>query len=392
MRRFAAAASEHPLASHAAGEVIGEVMDQLGRGPDLAVLFATGDHTGVFEELAYAVDELLAPQVLIGCTAASVLAGPQELEETPAVSLFAGRVGAVAPVRLDVVESPDGTVVVGMPDEAVDARTLVLLADPFSFPGDDFLTALAVQYPGLRAIGGLASAARDPGGNRLLVGRSIHDDGAVGVLLDSSMPVDLVVSQGCRPVGQPFVVTRAERNVIYELGGQPALDRLQHLLDETEGDERRLLAQGLHIGIVVDEQQEAFDQGDFLIRAVLGVDRSVGAVAVGEQVPVGSIVQFQVRDAQTADDDLRHLLAGGAAEGALVFTCNGRGERFFDEPHHDAELVHAVAGDATAGLFCAGEIGPIGMRNATHGYTASVLLFGGDRDAGQNDTRGGADR
>jgi len=392
VRRFAAAASEHPLASHAAGEVIGEVMDQLGRGPDLAVLFATGDHTGVFEELAYAVDELLAPQVLIGCTAASVLAGPQELEETPAVSLFAGRVGAVAPVRLDVVESPDGTVVVGMPDEAVDARTLVLLADPFSFPGDDFLTALAVQYPGLRAIGGLASAARDPGGNRLLVGRSIHDDGAVGVLLDSSMPVDLVVSQGCRPVGQPFVVTRAERNVIYELGGQPALDRLQHLLDETEGDERRLLAQGLHIGIVVDEQQEAFDQGDFLIRAVLGVDRSVGAVAVGEQVPVGSIVQFQVRDAQTADDDLRHLLAGGAAEGALVFTCNGRGERFFDEPHHDAELVHAVAGDATAGLFCAGEIGPIGMRNATHGYTASVLLFGGDRDAGQNDTRGGADR
>jgi len=392
MRRFAAAASEHPLASHAAGEVIGEVMDQLGPGPDLAVLFATGDHTGVFEELAGAVDELLAPRVLIGCTGSSVLAGPQELEEVPAVSLFAGQVGAAEPVRLDVIDSADGTVVVGMPDEAVQAGTLVLLADPFSFPGDDFLTALGAQYPGVRAIGGLASAARGPGGNRLLVGQTVFDDGAVGVLLPDAVAVDLVVSQGCRPIGEPFVVTKAERNVIYELGGQPALDRLQHLLDKAEGDERRLLAQGLHIGIVVDEQQELFDRGDFLIRGVLGADRSVGAVAVGDEVTVGSTVQFQVRDAETADEDLRHLLAGGSAEGALLFTCNGRGERFFDEPHHDAELVHAVAGDATAGLFCAGEIGPIGTRNATHGYTASVLLFGGHRQSAQNDTRRGVDR
>lgn len=392
MRRFAAAASEHPLASHAAGEVIGEVMDQVGAAPDLAVLFATGEHTGVFEELAHAVDELLSPSVLIGCTGVSVLAGPQELEETPAVSLWAGRVGPVEPVRLDVIDSPDGTVVVGMPDAAVDARTLVVLADPFTFPGDEFLGALGAQYPGLRAIGGLASAARGPGGNRLVVGRSIHDDGAVGVLLDASVAVDLVVSQGCRPVGDPLVVTRAERNVIYELGGQPALDRVQHLLDSADGDERQLLAQGLHIGIVVDEQQEDFERGDFLIRAVLGADRSVGAVAVGDQVPVGSIVQFQVRDARSADEDLRHLLAGGSADGALVFTCNGRGERFFDVPHHDAELVHAVAGDATAGVFCAGEIGPIGSRNATHGYTASVLLFGGDRRVEQNDPRGEADR
>jgi small ligand-binding sensory domain FIST len=43
-------------------------------------------------------------------------------------------------------------------------------------------------------------------------------------------------------------------------------------------------------------------------------------------------VQFQVRDAESADEDLRVLLAGAAASSALVFTCNGRGMRLFGEP------------------------------------------------------------
>jgi len=101
-----------------------------------------------------------------------------------------------------------------------------------------------------------------------------------------------------------------------------------------------------------------------------------GAVAVGAEVEIGSTVQFQVRDATTADEDVRRLLAGTAGAGALVFTCNGRGERFFGVPDHDAEVVsdHVESG-AVAGMFCAGEIGPVGDRPFVHGLTASVLLF-----------------
>jgi small ligand-binding sensory domain FIST len=32
-------------------------------------------------------------------------------------------------------------------------------------------------------------------------------------------------------------------------------------------------------------------------------------------------------------------------------------------------------GGATAGMFCAGEIGPVGQRAWLHGFTASLLLF-----------------
>ena len=172
-------------------------------------------------------------------------------------------------------------------------------------------------------------------------------------------------------------MTRAERNVLYELAGRPALDRLMELVGSLDDHERALAARGLHIGRVIDEHRMDFGRGDFLIRGVLGGDREAGAVAVGDEVEVGATVQFQVRDAASADEDLRELMAGRAAAGALVFTCNGRGSALFGVPDHDAEVVsESLALAPVAGMFCAGELGPVGGRNFVHGFTASIALFG----------------
>jgi small ligand-binding sensory domain FIST len=220
----------------------------------------------------------------------------------------------------------------------------------------------------------LASAARGPGGNRLVLDGAVTTTGAVGVLLEQ--PVQTVVSQGCRPIGDPMTVTRAERNIIYELAGRPAMERLQELASVASPADRVLLQSGVHLGQVVDEHRDVFERGDFVIRNVLGADRNLGAIAVGDEVEIGSTVQFQVRDAASADEDLRFLLDGRRGDGALVFTCNGRGTQLFGIPDHDAQVVHeALDGAATAGMFCAGEIGPIGGRSFLHGFTASVLLF-----------------
>jgi small ligand-binding sensory domain FIST len=131
---------------------------------------------------------------------------------------------------------------------------------------------------------------------------------------------------------------------------------------------------------VIDEHRVDFGPGDFLIRNVLGADRQVGAIAVGDEVEVGATVQFQVRDADSAHDDLRTLLSrsevDGEARGALVFTCNGRGTHLFGSPHHDArEVADHLGNGSLAGMFCAGELGPVGGRSFLHGFTASVLLF-----------------
>ena len=372
---FAAALSEHPVPAHAAGEVIGTVLEAVGPAPDLAVLFVTGPQAGALDDIAAAVRATLAPGVLIGCAAVSVVGGEREVEEHAAVVLWAGRFASVAPVHLEALPTGDGVLLRGLPDDIEEGAALLLLADPFSFPADDVLTTLADRWPSLTVIGGLASAARGPGGNRLVVDGRVATEGAVGVVLPPGALAETVVSQGCRPIGDPWVVTRAERNVIYELGGRPALERLMEMVEVLGEDERRAAARGLHLGRVVDESKLEFRRGDFLIRNVLGADKSVGAVAVGDAVDVGDTVQFQVRDAASADEDLRELLAGVDAQGALVFTCNGRGTHLFGEPDHDAGLVATVVGSATAGMFCAGEIGPVGDRAFLHGFTASVALF-----------------
>jgi small ligand-binding sensory domain FIST len=370
--------SEHPVTATAVGEVVGQVLEQLGEEPpDLALLFVTAPHGGAIEDAASAVRSMLSPATLLGCTAESVLAGHREVEGAAAVALWAGHTGPVSPFHLELTPTPDGHTLIGWPDEIPDDTSgLLLLPDPFSFPTDGFLERLEETRPGLPVVGGMASAARGPGQNRLVLDDRVLDRGAVGALLGPGVEMATVVSQGCRPVGQPFVVTSAERNIVHELAGKPALERLQDLARELPPDDRQLLTSGLHLGQVIDERKVDFDRGDFLIRNVLGADPQTGAIAVGDVVEIGSTVQFQVRDALSADEDLRGLLANRAAEGALVFTCNGRGTRFFGAPHHDADVVASSLADApVAGMFCAGELGPVGGKNFLHGFTASVVLL-----------------
>ncbi|MGH9236334.1 MAG: FIST signal transduction protein [Acidimicrobiales bacterium] len=379
---FASALSLHPTAAVATGEVVGQALEEVGPHPDLAVLFCSPHHLDVVADIAGTVRTLLEPGVLIGSTAVAVVGGAREIEDGPAVALWAARLAAPPrPVRVTAVRTASGTAVGGISAGTCGpGEVLVLLADPFSLPVDDVVDLLGRLDPPVPVVGGAASAARGPGGNRLVLDGEVVTDGGVGVVLPADVATTLVVSQGCRPVGDPMIVTRSQGSLLVELAGRPALDRLEEVVRDASPDDRAQLAQGLHLGIAVDEHRMTFERGDFLVRNVLGADPEVRALAVGDAVPVGTTVQFQVRDADAADEDLRALLAGAALDGpaaaALVFTCNGRGRNLFGEPDHDARAVDAVvASGAVAGMFCAGEIGPVGTRSFVHGFTASVVLF-----------------
>jgi small ligand-binding sensory domain FIST len=380
MTRFASALSQHPIAANAVGEAAGEILEHLdGEGCDLAVCFASTHHVGAFEDIGPALRNILEPRVLVGGTAVAVAGGPHEIEENPALTVFAARLdgATLTPVTLRVQETPDGAALTGWPSLDQSPGSLLLFADPFTFPVDAFLQRVNRDLPGLQIIGGLASAAGSPGGNRLVLDDHVVDEGAVGVFVDGGgIEVRTLVSQGCRPIGRPYVVTRGDQNLIEELGGKPAIERLQELAGAASEEERELLRRGLHVGLVVDEHKAEFSRGDFLVRNLLGADESSGALAVGEQVAVGQTVQFHVRDAGAADEDLREMLTGVDAEAALLFTCNGRGRHFFTVPDHDAGMVENLLGPIPlAGAFCAGEIGPVGGRNFLHGFTASLALF-----------------
>jgi small ligand-binding sensory domain FIST len=375
---FAAALSQHPDPAEATGEVVGEIVERLGPAPDLAVLFCSPHHVEAVEDIAAAVRQLVRPGVLLGTTAVAVLAGAREVEDDAAVALWAARLPAPPrPVHLEATRTGAGVALSGLSATTFEpGDALVLLADPFSLPVDAIVEALSGLDPPVPVVGGLASAARHPGGNRLVLDGEVVDHGGVGVVLPAEVVTTVVVSQGCRPVGEPMIVTRAEGNLLVELAGRPALDRLEELIEAASPEERNELATGLHVGIAVDEHRMTFGPGDFVVRNLVGADRQARALALGDRVSVGTTVQFQVRDAAAADEDLRAVLAGVTGDAALVFTCNGRGRHLFGEDDHDARVVaRSVPTGAVAGMFCAGEIGPLGERSFLHGFTAGIVVF-----------------
>jgi small ligand-binding sensory domain FIST len=386
---FASALSTAPTTDAALLDVCSFVRKQLADTPDLVVVFFSIHHRDNAADIVRIVQERLSPRCLIGCVGESIVGNDQEIERGPALSLWAAKWAhpvEMAPFHLVLERTSDGASLLGWPDALEEAKAkhsaILLLGDPFTLPVDLFLGQINESHAGLPVLGGMASAVRAPGECRLLLNGTVHDQGGVGVLLQGDIGLRSIVSQGCRPIGKHMVITKADENIIEGLGGKPPLNQLQQLWQELSQEEQQLFQQGLHIGRVINEYQGEFQRGDFLVRNVLGLDKTSGALAITERVRVGQTVQFHVRDAATADEDLHALLQHDVSAherrpgGALLFTCNGRGTRLFPQAHHDVRVLRKEAGPIpVAGFFAQGELGPIGGQNFIHGFTASIALF-----------------
>ncbi len=355
-----------------------------GQTPDLLLAFYTPHHSAEIPALRERLLARFSPRVLLGSPAAGVAGEDVEIEGQAGFALWAACWPGVelVPFHLATEFAGDDSdpVIHGWPEQLPDDPGLLLLADAYTTPSDDLLSGCAERWPEAPTVGGLASGTSGPGDAQFMTNAGIVDSGCVGVGIGGSVRMDPVVSQGCRPVGRHFVITRAESNMMFTLGGKPALSQLKNIVAESEPRDRELLQRALHVGRVVDERKSRFTQGDFLVRNVMSYDAESGAVAISDYVRAGQTIQFMVRDAAAASDELTQLLARekerGPALGALLFSCNGRGERFFGKPHHDIGQVRSHLPETpTAGMFCGGEIGPVGGQPFLHGFTASIALF-----------------
>lgn len=256
----------------------------------------------------------------------------------------------------------------------------IALGNPISLPLEDWLEEWNAAYPGVPCLGGLASAA--PLSEDMFVFQDHRlVDSAVALGFKGGLKVHTIVSQGCRPVGEPFTITGAEQNVIVTLAQRPAYERLSETFDALAANEKARAAGNIFAGLAMSEYIDEFKTGDFLVRNLLAADPQSGALAIGAMPRVGQTLQFQLRDRRSANEDLQRMLlektrAGLRPFASLVFSCNGRGQGLFRVPNHDAAALSEHLGPRpSAGFFCNGEIGPVGGRNYVHGYTASIALF-----------------
>ncbi|HVP10575.1 MAG TPA: FIST N-terminal domain-containing protein [Phycisphaerae bacterium] len=359
----------------------------VGMAPDLVLLFASHHHAEEIESLVPVLWERIGPRNLIGCLADGVIGPSHEVERAPAMALWAAKMPGVRvlPFILDQQDierfesSEDWLDRIGIaPGEK---PGFLVLPEPFSIDAERCLERLDELFPGCTIVGGLASGGTGPRQNRIFLDDQVLRQGLAGVSLCGPVSICPVVSQGCRPVGEPFVVTKAEQYVIQELRGKPAMEVLRDVFSNADPADRALMQKGIHVGRVVDERLHNFGRGDFLIRNLMGVVGETG-LAINSLVRPGQTIQFHVRDSKTATEEMRSLLAGTVAgmtpppAGGLLFTCNGRGAGMFGAPDHDIRLVNSVTkGCPIAGFFAQGEIGPIGHKTFIHGFSSSLVLF-----------------
>jgi small ligand-binding sensory domain FIST len=393
--RWASGISTANELSTAVEQASDELERQLeGADCDLLLLFVTPQHRGRWHELPSALRDRFPRAVVVGCSGGGVLGDGRELEQSAGLALAGASLPGVelTPFHLPAERTPD-------PAEPGDDPTVeranwnhalgladgpdphvILLPDPFTWAGPELLESLDRAYPRGIKIGGLSSGGARPGEHRLFCERSAHHRGMVGVALRGTIEFDAVVAQGCTPIGVPMFVTRHQQQVIFDLDGRPAVEVLQRLFEELDDRDRARARNSLLLGVVMDPQREVYNRGDFVIRDLVGVDPQSGALATATPLYKNAVVQFHLRDADTARAEMHELMAakarGPTPAAALLFSCLGRGRGLYGQPNHDSELIreHLGAELPVAGFFCNGEIGPVTGRTHLHGYTSAMVL------------------
>jgi small ligand-binding sensory domain FIST len=377
-------------------DVVEQAVSCLTAPADLGLVFISSAFTSEYSRLLPLLAEKLSVPMLIGCSAAGVVGTTsenqaQEIEAEPAISLTLAHLPGVD-IRAfhilgdqlpDLDSSPDAWIdLVGVPPSPV--PQFILFSSAFSSGTNDLLQGLDFAYPGSVIVGGQASGGFVSDRIALFCNNRLYRQGTVGLALSGDIVLETIVAQGCRPIGEPLQVTKAERNIILELDEQVPLVVLRNLIGSLSDEDKMLAQHSLFVGLAMNEFQFSLQQGDFLIRNLLGVDPAAGAIAIGDRVRPGQRLQFHLRDAQASAEDLELLLQEYQAQNrnqssplaALMFSCVGRGAGLYGKPNFDSQLFRGYFHDIPmGGCFCGGEIGPVSGRTFLHGYTSVFAIF-----------------
>ncbi|OGT80820.1 MAG: hypothetical protein A3H91_02245 [Gammaproteobacteria bacterium RIFCSPLOWO2_02_FULL_61_13] len=384
-------ALSHNANLHAAiDEITAQTLAALGAPPDLAFLFATDHYRAGFDRLPATVHARLGGGQLLGCSASGVIGSGEEIEQRAALSLVAAQLSDVDADSwaLEATDLAPGTLhsqrCAALAHKiAPKPVAFVLLADPFTFQPERLIRSLESAFPSRAIVGGLASGGQAPGEIALFLNDTTRNSGALILALSGDIEMQTAVAQGCRPIGDPLFVSSCQGNRITGLDGQSPIDVLSTLFERAGKQDQMLMQHSLFVGIAMRAGESQYDQGDYLIRNITGIDQSRGAIAVGVELHENQVVQFHLRDARTAAEDLDRVLSrlhdqylDTQPAGALLFSCTGRGQGLYGEAGHDSGVFHRRFGAIPlGGFFCNGEIGPVGGTTFLHGYTSAFAVF-----------------
>ncbi|MGB9601702.1 MAG: FIST signal transduction protein [Verrucomicrobiia bacterium] len=366
-----------------------ELRDTLGAPVSLGLLFLTPRFFNNAEQILEIIKIYGKIPVLTGCSAGGLIINGSEIETKGGFVLGLYHlpdsiIHAYHIVQQDVDSACSEKYYIekfGIHKSQV--NSWISFGNPFNFDAELWLGQLNKYFPNIPVAGGCADGDIKNREVQLYLDNKVLDNGCVAVSLGGNVEIQVAVSQGAKPIGERWIITKADRNIVYEIANMPAFDILLETFSKVPYREQKKLSENLLVGLAVNEHREELGRGDFVVRTLLGGDPDSGILAIGGFPRPGQSIQFQQRDPKTATEDLEETLAnlkkslrGTVVYGGCLFCCTGRGRSMFKEPNHDASRVQNILSQIPiVGAFCNGEFGPIGTANYLHSYSASLALF-----------------
>lgn len=357
-------------------EAVSSCRKGLGADPDLVIVSASSDYQAHLPELIECFQIDGHARRIIGSSACGSFGVGKELENTSGISFSFLRLPGTS---FELIRSREGFGKSSLLDSA--PAGFLVLADPFRCGSQGPLREINTHFGGVPALGGMITGGPEEEDLFLFTEEGKVKDDFLALGLCGGLRLVPLVAQGCRPVGEPMVVTGSRSNVVHSIGGREPFQVLEEAFGSL-GDSLREAADGnIFAGLAIREEVDEFEAGDFLIRHIVGVDLADGKLILTSPPRVGQTLQFQLRNAGVAKHVLKEKCETIKAEHGLPFSSflfggRGRGRRLYGEPDQDATIFHEVFGPIpVTGFYGSGEFGPVAEVNFRHDHSLCGALF-----------------
>jgi small ligand-binding sensory domain FIST len=390
MIRAGAGRSIERSTERAAEEAAAQAMARAGVSrASVAVVFFTVEHAAHKRGLIETLRRITQTDRIVGSSGAGILTIAGEVEGTPgiAVLVIASDQIQTEPFIVSSLRGRDDQVgyeLARRGKAAGEQKSLMaLFPDTYNGRPQTFLSALENEAGFLPVIGAGSSENGAAQSTYQLCGDSLENNALAGLHLTGAFDSLIEITQGCQPITAPMVITKAEKNLIYEIEGRPALEAFARTLKGPLAEDLRRALMVLFIGLPADREENSVAPGHYVVRAITGIDPKNGILGIAEEVEEGEAMIFAFRDGRRARDDLTQMLgrqserlAGRNPAFGFYFNCCARGSSLYGVPDIDTAYIRQALGDfPMIGFFGGYELAPLRRANHLFAYTGVLALI-----------------
>jgi small ligand-binding sensory domain FIST len=382
--------SSNASTERAAEQAAGAAMDQAGVSrADAAIVFFTAEHAANGQKLLSTLTRITRTENIVGSSGAGILTGAGEIEGAPgvAVLVFASDKIQSEPFLFQPLRERDedvGAQIAQTLGAAADPHSLaILLPDTYNGQPHQLLRSLEQRMGFIPVVGAGSSENGTAQATYQVCGETLTSNAVAGLGLSGSFEAAITITQGCQPITKPMVITKAERNLIFEIDGRPAVEHFLRVLKGPLAEDLRRALMFVFVGLPATANQNHILPGEYLVRNIIGLDADKGIIGVADEVREGQQMIFTLRDGQRAREDLNQMLQrqaqkldGRKPAFGFYFNCCARGNSLYGMPGIDTAYIRQTLGDfPLLGLFGGYELAPLGRANHLFAYTGVLALI-----------------